>query len=123
MQNKKTYSEASGEEPFNWNIALAKHCREINLEDSNKLKELASSWVTCACGNQCDVIPRYGDTGRPKDERLSILGERFHHRAIYPMCREIEHSNFETADRYRLIAIDILKEIEERSLGIIIEME
>jgi len=121
----KTFIEASGKEAFDWNIVLSKHCREMNSEASNKLKELSCSWVTCACGTQCDVIPRhtFPHTGRPKDERLSTLGDRFHYHGIYPMCREMEQFNFETADGYRLRAIEILKEIEQRSLEIIKELK
>ena len=36
----------------------------------------AQSWVTCACGNQCKIIPR-NDNGEPKDRQLKNLGVAF----------------------------------------------
>src|SRR5688572_6752027 len=37
----------------------------------------ASSWVTCACGEQDDGIERMSDTGEPTDKRLLNLGLDF----------------------------------------------
>lgn len=132
QNNIKTFTETREEKTFDWNSALSKDCKEINLKESCKLESLAKSWVTCACGNQCYIIPRYND-GRPKDEKLSILGESFHHHAIYPMHRELESSLIcdgiekeeciKDANKYRLKAIEILKEIEGISLEIITEMK
>ncbi len=64
----RTYSEKKGYKPFNWYEALnAKHI------DWDGLSYKASSWTTCACGNQCDVIPR-DDFGMPYDITLQNLG-------------------------------------------------
>lgn len=73
MENK-TYVEVRGKKPFNWYKALNE--KEIDWED---LKNMASNWVTCACGNQCDVIPR-DFKGEPEDSVLSALGG---HRGFY----------------------------------------
>lgn len=67
----KTFSETSGRKAFDWNDFLNKS--KITNEEWKKAKEDASSWVTCACGNQCDIIPR-NNNGRPVDSILSNLG-------------------------------------------------
>lgn len=70
----RTYAERSGRDPFNWERMLDRnHLTEIEWEE---MEELASKWTTCACGNQCDIIPR-GINGGPEDEHLSLLGQRF----------------------------------------------
>ncbi len=81
----KTYSETRDEAPFDWHQALLfpeKH-------DHERLGDMAASWVTCACGNQCAIIPRavagiektYVRTmmcdGEPIDGILSALGFEF----------------------------------------------
>lgn len=66
----KTYAELNETEPFNWFEAL--NAKDIDwVELGNK----ASSWVTCACGNQCDIIPRKYN-GQPADTILAALGGR-----------------------------------------------
>jgi len=73
----KTYSEAKGRGTFDWLAALtAKH---ISNEEWEALAELSQNWVTCACGNQCDTIPR-SSSGVPKDLPLVTLsgGDGFH---------------------------------------------
>jgi len=75
----KTYSETRGEMPFNWTEWLTK--QEALVKDNQLLDSLewgeaqkrAKSWVTCACGNQCAVIPRKDD-GEPIDTVLLKLG-------------------------------------------------
>lgn len=75
MSNMKTYTEERGKEPFDWNKALA----EVKPEDSERLAELvnlADGWVTCACGNLCDALPRTL-SGAPEDRKLAAFGEIF----------------------------------------------
>lgn len=50
----KTYSETRDEAPFDWHQAL----RFPEMHDHPRLCDMAASWVTCACGNQCAIIPR-----------------------------------------------------------------
>jgi hypothetical protein len=64
---------------------------------------LASKWTTCACGNQCDIIPRTVD-GRPIDATLTHLG------ILFP--RTIEDGNYDGA-------LSILDQIEARSAVLI----
>ena len=42
------------------------------------LEYAANSWVTCACGNQCSIIPR-DENGGPLDPTLKQLGYEFNH--------------------------------------------
>lgn len=100
----KTYSESKGEEPFNWNEFLNKE--NITEEEWDNAESLADSWVTCACGNQCDVIPR-DYFGEPKDWELFKLGNNF--------AKAIESKNINSAK-------EILKDIEERSAYLINEI-
>lgn len=69
----KTFSEVNGKKPFDWNEFLNREYRS-NQEWIEAI-DLADDWVTCACGNQCDVIPRVD--GRPLDDELSSLGVIF----------------------------------------------
>ena len=77
-----TYTEKNNEKPFDWNAFLNK--KEITQEEWENASELSSQWVTCACGNQCSSIPRYGlfemygsREGMPKDDILRALGIEF----------------------------------------------
>src|SRR5690606_691033 len=115
---KTYYEEQTDEEkPFDWFEALT----EVDmLSDPNikgydyekfstyhdRLLELSNSWVTCACGNQCALIPRRLE-GDPVDEELNVLGRQF----------AIQIAGF----RYHH-AIEILHKIEERSSQILEEL-
>lgn len=68
----KTYSESRSVPAFNWHHAL-EHPEEYSR---GELCEKASAWVTCACGNQCDIIPRFKD-GEPRDKELRDSGRLF----------------------------------------------
>lgn len=85
MPKIKTYIESKGGDPFDWyKFLLEGPFTSTSLMDA---KEKAGRWPTCACGNQCDIIPRfeagrdnpgYGwKTGEPFDERLRQLGLKF----------------------------------------------
>ncbi len=100
MENK-TYSECKGRPMFDWNAALAKE--EISVEEWMDMDTKASDWVTCACGNLCDIIPRY-ENGRPEDEELAMLGINF--------CSAIENLN-------KAYALETLALIEQRSATLI----
>ena len=97
----ETYTKSKGEEPFNW-------FKELNAEniDWDKLCHLSCSWVTCACGNQCIIIPR-NEEGEPTDLILYHLGVDFNY-AIY-------HRNKNSTLR-------ILVQIESRSNELILEL-
>lgn len=71
----KTYAETQNEAPFDWNKALA-NPPDYRSEEHDRLAEKAESWTTCACGNQCAIIPRFG--ARPEDAILASLGLSFY---------------------------------------------
>lgn len=71
----KTYTESRDKDLFDWNLFLNKS--HISNEEWLSAAELSSSWVTCACGTQCAIIPR-GKSGSPNDYPLWQLGLTFH---------------------------------------------
>jgi hypothetical protein len=100
----KTYSESRGVPKVNWwdKLEEAKR-RGVTDDEHRELKNLAGSWVTCACGNQCDALPRYIDelkNGMPTDKLLACLGSDFFY-AIF--------------EQDWLSAEDTLTQIEQRS--------
>lgn len=125
MKNENiSYCEKITGKPFDWFEALeeARIC-EISEEFYNKLVSLASSWVTCACGNQCAIIPRRYRTVKalpgepiergtenapPFDEELTDLGIRF---------------SFNVEAKHWDRAIESLRKIEARSAVLIAELK
>jgi len=101
---KKTYAESERMPPFDWNEFL--NSKRISQSDWQYAKDLAEDWVTCACGNQCEIIPRY-DNGEPKDNILYELGIIFSKRI---------------KDKNKSLAKKCLAEIEERSAILIQEI-
>jgi len=81
----------------------------IYQKEKRKLKDLASNWVTCACGNLCDVIPRRDDNSvrEPADAILSSQG------LIFSIA--IGDSNW-------TLAIESLKLIEARAIQVLEEL-
>lgn len=81
----KTFSETQGIAPFDWNKALdAAIAQEPEFETWKDLKYRAMRWPSCACGNQCAIIPRNDDPedesghGAPNDPDLFQLGLGFY---------------------------------------------
>lgn len=66
-----TYAEAKGSAPFDWYAFLRQP--QIDEDEWTSAIERARNWTTCACGNQCAVIPRHRE-GEPKDDVLAHLG-------------------------------------------------
>lgn len=108
--NRLFYFELKAQHPFNWYEALKQVMSEPNPKTrfliSQDLKLLSQNWITCACGNQCNIIPR-SDTGEPDDEILSEQGLRF-----------MEFVGREEYDK----AIECLDIIEKRSAELIAEL-
>jgi hypothetical protein len=101
--SKKTYSEKLGLEAFDWRIALSARNISDDAWEAYRLK--AVDWTTCACGNQCDIIPRMNN-GRPHDNILAELG------GIHGFYDAISERDKESA-------LDILEMIEIRSAYLI----
>jgi|TARA_R110000824_G_scaffold2419_11_gene11311 hypothetical protein len=99
----QTYQEQQRGTETDWNEFLNRPKRS-ELEWQSKA-ETASSWVTCACGNQCAIIPRvFSDGGKPEDRALAKLGMQFY--------RQVNA-------RKRKAAIETLRKIEIRSAQLI----
>lgn len=96
-----TYTEINNNKPINWYEELNK--ATINWK---ALKRLSGNWITCACGNQCNIIPR--SHGAPVDDELKYLGLYFH--------EAIEECNITQA-------LSILNQIEKRSAYLINEIK
>lgn len=118
MQKQKRYSEEQGKEIIDWyqviqDLRSGKIVR--NRDDGSytfefqNIIERATSWVTCACGNQCSIIPRYPN-GTPKDNQLWWAG------AAFPTA--ITHGR---GDDYKQ-ALALLNRIEVRSAELIKEI-
>jgi hypothetical protein len=108
MNTKITYAEKNKKKPFDWNAFLKKAIAgSITSREKSKAYMLACSWVTCACGNQCAIIPRWamsGIEGAPIDSKLYYLGRHF---------------MFEIGDEQYDTAKATLKKIERRSACLI----
>lgn len=117
--NNTPYSVSRGKDFFDWNDFLNKE--NYTLDELEKAYNLASNQVTCACGNQCNAIPR-DNYGRPLDNLLDNLGTEFMY-AIYLMYfyskEEDTHGLFLQA---KTTAIHVLAKIEERSSYLINEI-
>jgi len=62
---------------FAWNNFLSRAVLGyISYEEWKIAKALSSEWPTCACGNQCALIPRL-PSGCPRDTTLVSLGCSF----------------------------------------------
>ena len=95
-----TYAEYVGAALFNWHEFLDNAPKDYDDERWQKAQSLSAQWVSCACGNQCAVLPRAEDDGEPADSNLAALGFVF-----YRLIR----------DREVLSAKVCLAQIEQRS--------
>jgi S-ribosylhomocysteine lyase LuxS involved in autoinducer biosynthesis len=101
----KNYAETQGQESFDWNKFLENPPEKGSLEHLEAC-DLAEAWVTCACGNLCDIIPR-SPLGCPIDDYLELLGIAFNN--------NIQDAEYDVAKK-------ILARIENRSAEIIFEL-
>ena len=101
--SNQTYAEARGVEPFDWWHAL----NNPEQYDPHELDNRADSWVTCACGNQCDLLPR-SKFGEPDDPELHSLGIAF--------ADQIHNQEWDAAKL-------VLADIEARSAELIAEIK
>lgn len=96
----KTYAETNKMKKFNWYDFLNRAIKgKITNSEVANAQDYARDWVTCACGNQCSIIPRDED-GEPWDNTLSELGGNF---------------SYEVDDCRWKEALNILNKIEKRS--------
>jgi hypothetical protein len=113
----KPYSVVQGKSATNWwhqldkleKIAAIRTDRSLTSEEMNNISVIrsqAASWITCACGNQCSILPR-DQVGAPEDKELASLGLDFY--------RQVNAWDAPTA---RLT----LEKIEKRSAYLIAQM-
>lgn len=118
--------------PVNWIDALTKE--QWSWEELKNMERAAGNWVTCACGNQCDIIPRKNwksaddDFGQPDDPELYRLGMQFY-QIIQKLCSRARLDSFNEKTRmyeqsyaiehYAFSAMETLKLIEKRSMEVI----
>ena len=89
-------------DPENWDwYAFLNASKEVKEKYSNEACNLSGGWVTCACGQLCDVLPKDGYAVAPLDNKLVNLGLSF--------CDNIE-------DKYWGKAKETLDKIEERTI-------
>lgn len=106
METKQTtFAEENRTIPVNGESAVVNWYAELTKDqiDWQHLSFLSGNWVSCACGNQCAVIPRKTN-GQPKDLVLARLGSEF-------------YSTICSHNSYR--ALEILHLIEIRSAELI----
>jgi hypothetical protein len=102
----KKYTEQRAEIiAFDWNKFLENPPEYLSNEHLDAC-DLSCEWVTCACGNLCDIIPR-SPIGRPYDTELESLGIDFDY--------EIKRAEWQKAK-------ETLEKIEKRSEEIIFEL-
>lgn len=99
----QTYTEVRNQRSINWNktLRIAKILKPLSLDMffHSYIRSRSKSWITCACGNMCEIIPRTPN-GEPMDPILNSLGVLFH---VY-----VTNRNYNSA-------IQTLTGIEERS--------
>lgn len=109
-----SYSEYEAKKaPFDWNAFFKK--KDYTLAELTIAHKLSSSWVTCACGNQCITIKRYPN-GCPIDPLLNELGCEFN--VCIDGMRTAKNSP-ENLNYCKKKGIETLKKIEKRSLILI----
>ena len=109
----KSYAEFNNKIPFDWNKFLNK--KKYSEDELGSAKDAARSWVTCACGSQCHIIPRdQEDKSRPLDSKLYELGLDFYN-AIQYMQDPSDSENTKTFEDNKETAIETLQQIELRS--------
>lgn len=111
---RPTYRQVTMQKPIpgkivvNWDWELMQ--LKQNPQDTHRWHKLviaSASWVTCACGEQCAIIPRDG-SGKPLDPELAKYGVGF---------------NAAIEDQDRATARFYLNKIEERASVLIKEIE
>lgn len=117
-KRRGSYATYRGKEYFDWEEFLSRS--EYDPADLAYARNLAASYVTCACGTECADILRDA-LGKPDDEHLADLGMRFYdYITAMKFSHGTEPKRFDNAKKQ---AINKLGEIERRAKEIIQEMK
>ena len=103
-----TYTESKKQTPFDWNAFLNKKTR--TEEEWVEAAILADDWVTCACGNLCDSIPRLSFSGCPVDNTLRNFGSDFYD---WITLKDLKNAKI-TLDKIEVRSAQLISEINER---------
>lgn len=118
----RSYAESREHVSFDWNAFLKQDKHTLN--DLMDARKHARWWTTCACGAQCEIIPR-NEIGAPIDDELRYLGEKFY-LEISSMCQEFNKGQYGRPNdfiNYKELAISLLHHIEKRAQILIYEIE
>jgi len=123
MDLTETYNQQRAEAaPVDWNKILETPYEQAiqQLIVWKEYEGKAGSWVTCACGNQCNIIPR-DNGGEPEDGKLTELGFDFYG-CIKQTRRALEYKDQISYEAAIKKAKGILLNIEKRSTELIAEI-
>jgi hypothetical protein len=76
MKKSKKGSADPFSSNFNWFLFLDQKFSDISPAELHRASTLAASWVTCACGQLCRVLPRDCNNA-PEDKTIRNLGLEF----------------------------------------------
>ena len=99
---------------FNWFTFLNQDIESISQDHLEEANALADNWVTCACGQLCEALPRVSGNC-PKDGKLFELGMNFANKMSEVLDTQ---SNI-----VRNEAVEILKAIEARTTLLLEKMK
>jgi hypothetical protein len=119
-----TYAQSQGKVPFDWWAFLYKS--DYSQDDLVTALQLSGSWITCACGSQCESIAR-DEIGMPEDDELADLGSAFcGHIGEMLSIKKKRYPNtnaLKAFNNHRLAAINCLSKIEDRVSELLLEMD
>ncbi len=70
-------SAKPNDDNFDWFDFLKLDIDQLSEDDFKAAVEMSGQWVTCACGQLCKSLPKYGPNNEPRDEELYDLGMNF----------------------------------------------
>ena len=116
----KSYAEKHKQVTTNWPKVIEKYITKgLTEEEIRKYRYRASTWPTCAVGNQCHVIKRDED-GKPDDLQLFDLGVSFAN--IWDgMYLDINYNDDERRRVYGTELLKVWNEIETRVQQLILK--
>lgn len=107
----KTYSEIKGVPAFDWRSVLdTARVHGMEASEHEKIYKLAAGWVTCACGNQCAIIPRNSD-GTPFDSLLSSYGMYFANYVLHGEWKDAQETLLSIEHRSKILIAEELAKL------------
>lgn len=105
------------DENFCWFEFLNQPKSDFSKEDLKDACELSNNWITCACGQLCNSLPRQENSNAPIDPILNHLGLDF----MENICDAYEaYVDHEEGFLIRIeSAKSVLVKIEERTIALL----